>query len=283
VKRFGVVLRKVLWSTIALSGVQPALAGGISERLRDAIAAAAPNLHPEAHDDGSIHLKGSHGDSTVYADNVQAFCGAHPEGCDEAIRRFAMVVASMVNNDQVVALTTSNVYPVVRSAGMLKDLANHLDAKKLPISRPFTGDSAVLYAVDSPKAIRYANAEDLETHGLSEDRLQVIATANATHLEPAKMSVLRDGLFAAITQDGYGTSRLFDPQFVQALERKAGGSVVVAAPTRDWILMARADDSTAVLKLRDLAKKVFRGESYSVSPALLRWNGKAWDEIQAEN
>jgi uncharacterized protein YtpQ (UPF0354 family) len=95
--------------------------------------------------------------------------------------------------------------------------------------------------------------------------------------------VLRDGLFAAITQDGYGTSRLFDPQFVQALERKAGGSVVVAAPTRDWILMARADDSTAVLKLRDLAKKVFRGESYSVSPALLRWNGKAWDEIQAEN
>ena len=108
-----------------------------------------------------------------------------------------------------------------------------------------------------------------------------MALANVKRLSPANISVLpnSDGLIAAITQDGYGTSRLLDPSFAQSLEHVAGGPVVVAVPTRDWILAARAGDPVALTKLKDMAARVFRGEPYHVTARLVRWDGTAWREL----
>jgi uncharacterized protein YtpQ (UPF0354 family) len=156
---------------------------------------------------------------------------------------------------------------------MLKTLseANLIERAKIPVSHPFTGDSAVLYAMDCPRTIRFASAEDIEKRGLSEECLQAIAMSNAARLDAVKITVVPNGngLLAAITQGG----------FVQALERMAGGPVVVAVPTRDWTLAAKADDAAAVHALRNLAGRVFHGEPYSVTASLVHLDGKAWQEV----
>jgi uncharacterized protein YtpQ (UPF0354 family) len=139
----------------------------------------------------------------------------------------------------------------------------------------------VIYATDSPEAIRFATAKDLERQGLSEERLQALAAANVKRLDPVKISVLpnSNGLVAAITQDTYATGRLFDPIFVQELEHAVGGPVVVAVPTRDWIVAADGGDAAALARLKDLAARVSRGEAYSVSPKPVKCDGKTWQEL----
>jgi hypothetical protein len=74
--------------------------------------------------------------------------------------------------------------------GLLQNLRelNHQEPEKVPISRPFTSDSTVLYAIDSSKAMRFATGKDLARQGLSEERLQAIAVANASRLKPVKIS-----------------------------------------------------------------------------------------------
>lgn len=259
-----------------------AFAEPVTDRVRAAIAAASPESHTELRADGGIEVTRPTGKSTMYTDNVQKECDRYPDQCDDIIKKFVAAITA-VNECSNFALTESNVYPVIRSAALLKNLRElmHQEQEKMPISRSFTSDSVVLYAIDSPKTIRFATAKDLERQGLSEERLQAIAVTNVKRLKPVKISVLpnSNGLVAAITQDTYATSRLFDPTFVQDLKHAVGGPIVVAVPTRDWIVAANAGDAVALTKLKDLAARVFRGEAYSVSPKLVKWDGKTWQEV----
>jgi uncharacterized protein YtpQ (UPF0354 family) len=268
---------------LVLGLTQAVFAATVAERLRDAIAHTAPQLQPKLHGDGGIEIHGPNGTGTVYADNVEKVCEQHADQCEDAIQKFAGTIAAAVTEAPSIVPTDSNIYPVIRSADSLRSLenANHHAPDMTPISHPFTADSVVLYAVDSSMAMRFAVGEDLKKRGFSQERLQAMAAANAARLAPPKVSVLpnSNGLIAAIAQDGYGTSRLFDTNFVQTLEHAAGGPVVVAVPTRDWVLAAKADDAQAVARLRDLAGKIFRGESYAVTPGLVRWDGKAWQPL----
>jgi uncharacterized protein YtpQ (UPF0354 family) len=272
---------KTAFLLILLVLSRAAFAEPVTDRVRAAIAAASPESHTELRADGGIEVTGPNGKMTMYTDNVQKECDRYPDQCDDTIKRFVSALAS-VNEKSSFALIESNVFPVVRSRAMLKTLSElmHQEPGKTPISRTFTSDSVVLYAIDSPKAIRFAVGNDLKRQWLSEERLQAIAVTDVKRLDPVKISVLphSNGLVAAITQDTYATSRLFDPTFVQELERAVGGPIVVAVPTRDWIVAANAGDAAAVAKLKDLAARVFRGEAYAVTPKLVKWDGKAWQE-----
>lgn len=267
---------------IVLALCSTAFAEPVTDRVRAAIAAASPGSRTELLGDGGIEVTGPTGKMTMYPDNVQKECDRYPDQCDDIIKKFVSALTS-VNESSKFELTESNVYPVIRSDALLKNLRElmHQDPEKRPISRAFTSDSVVVYAIDSPKAIRFATAKDLERQGLSEERLQAIAVANVKRLDPVKISALpnSNGLVAAISQDTYATSRLFDATFVRELEHAVGGPVVVAVPTRDWIVAANAGDSAALTRLKDLAARIFRGEAYSVSPRLVRWDGKTWQEL----
>ncbi len=267
---------------ILLALSRSAFAEPVTDRVRAAIATASPGSHTELSSDGGIEVTGPNGKMTIYTDNVQKECDRYPDQCDDTIRRFVSALTS-VNESSSFALTESKVFPVIRSDAMLKNLSElmHQDPGKIPISRSFTSDSVVLYAIDSPKAIRFATGKDLERQGLSQERLQALAAANVKRLDPVKINVLpnSNGLVAVITQDTYATSRLFDSTFIQELEHAVGGPVVVAVPTRDWIVAANAGDAAALTKLKDLAARVFRGEAYSVTPKLVKWDGKTWLEV----
>ena len=260
---------------LLLGLTQAATGATIPERVRDAIAKIAPQLHPELHKNGGIEIHGvSSGDVTVYADNVEKACAQQPEQCDTAIQEFATQFTSSLAEMKDLVSVGTNVFPVVRPAQLTRSIPDVL-------SQPFTSDSVVLYAIDTPSAMRFASGADLKKQGIALERLQAMAMANVAHLKPVEVSVRpnSNGLVAMIVQDGYATSRLFDPEFLETLEKTAGGPVVVAVPTRDWILAVKADDAAAVQKLRGIAARIFHGEPYSVTADLIRWDGKVWQTV----
>ena len=265
---------------LAMSGT--ACADEITDRVRAAMTAAAPELHTKLLADGGIEVSGPNGQMTMYTDNVRQQCSGYPDLCDDQIKTYVSAIATLVKEGaSSLTLSESNVYPVIRSGAALNGLseAMHKAPEKTPIARAFTSDSVVLYAIDSPKAIRFATPKDLEHQGLTQERLETLAVANARRLDPVKISTFEEGVFAVVTKDGYATSRLFDPGFPEALERAAGGPVVVAVPTRDWIIAAKAGDAPTLARLKDLAGRMFRGEAYAVTPKLVTWDGKNWQEV----
>jgi uncharacterized protein YtpQ (UPF0354 family) len=125
------------------------------------------------------------------------------------------------------------------------------------------------------------NASDLKHSGLTIEDLDRIALAHVARLAPPKLEQMRGApwLWASISNDGYGTSRLFDPKFWDTLETRAGGPVAVALPTRDWLLAARLDDPTAIAQLRGVAARIVAGEPTAVTSALVRRDGQSWVEV----
>lgn len=276
------LIRAVLFLLVGLT--QAATPDTIPERLRDAIARIAPQLRPELQKDRGIKIHGgSKSGGTVYADNVEKACAQEPDHCDEAIQGFATSITASLTETENLVPTASNLFPVVRSIGLVRSMseAAHADPDKALVSQAFTADSVVLYAIDTPNAMRFASALDLKKQGISAERLEAMAAANIGHLAPVKVEAMpnSNGIVAMIAQDGYATSRLFDPDFIKALEQTAGGPVVVAVPTRDWILAVKADDVAAVQKLRDVAARIVRGQPYSVTADLVRWDGKTWQPV----
>jgi uncharacterized protein YtpQ (UPF0354 family) len=267
---------KVATALLLLLGfTQAVTAATIPERVRDAIAKIAPELHPELHMNGGIEIHSAPGGGgTVYADNVEKECAQQPEQCDNAIQEFATRITSSLTEVKDLVPAETNVFPVVRAAQLTRSIPDAL-------SQPFTSDSVVLYAIDTPSAMRFASGSDLKKQGIALERLQAMAMANVAHLKPVEVSVMpnSNGLVAMIVRDGYATSRLFDPEFLKMLEKTAGGPVVVAVPTRDWILAVKAGDAAAVQKLRGIAARIFHGEPYSVTADLIRWDGKVWQPV----
>ena len=282
---FGV---KRLWNlcflALALHGVS-ASADSFTDRVTAAFNHEDPKLQANAKDDDEIHLTTPIGPITVFLDRVRGECQKRPETCDAAIEQLVTATTETTVSADVTKLNTENIYPVVRPTNGLQAMQATIggDVARMFVSRPYISGAVLLYAIDTPRAIRFVNSSDLEQSGLTIDALDKIALSHVSRLTPLTFSQMSGspGLWAGLANDGYGTSRLFDPKFWDTLEAQAGGPVAVALPTRDWLLAARLDNPQAIARLRTVAARIVAGEPTAVTSAIqLPWiNSLSVDDI----
>lgn len=263
--------------------VVPAYADSLTERVVAAFNHEDPKLQAVIKSDDEIHLTTRIGPITVFLDRVRAECQRRPENCDGTIKQLVSATRATTASSDGMEFNAETVYPVVRPVGTLQSMQSTVgsDLTKRFVSRPYVSGAVLLYAIDTPRAIRFVNASDLEHSGLTLDALDKIAISHVPRLESLKFERMAGapGLWACFAHDGYGTSRLFDPKFWDALEAQAGGPVAVALPTRDWLLAARLDDAQAISRLRTIAARIVAGEPTAVTSALVRRNGASWIEV----
>jgi uncharacterized protein YtpQ (UPF0354 family) len=275
-------LRHIYLLALALHGV-PAFADSLTDRVLAAFNKQDPKLQATAKSDDELHLTTPIGPLTVYLDRVRAECRKRPEDCDATVNQLVTATLATSSSPDSMRFDPEQVYPVVRPVAGVQAMQATIggDITRLFVSRPYISGAVLLYAIDTPKAVRFVNASDLTHAGLTLEALDQIAVAHVARLAPPKLEQMRGapGLWASISNDGYGTSRLFDPKFWDALETRAGGPVAVALPTRDWLLAARLDDPTAMTQLRAVAARIVAGEPTAVTSALVRRDGQSWTEV----
>lgn len=271
--------------TLALHGVC-AFADSFTGQVTAAFNQKDRHLQATAKADNEIHLTTPIGPITVYLDRVRGECQKRPETCDAAVAHLVTATAETSASADVMKLNTDNVYPVVRPTNTLQAMQATIGdgVARMFISRPYISGAVLLYAIDTPRAIRFVNASDLENSGLTIDALDKIALSHVSRLAPLMFSQMNGapGLWAGLASDGYGTSRLFDPKFWDTLEAQAGGPVAVALPTRDWLLAARLDNPQAIAKLRTVAARIVAGEPTAVTSALVRRDGRVGSKCLPE-
>jgi uncharacterized protein YtpQ (UPF0354 family) len=275
-------LRHIFFLVLALHDVT-AFADSFTNRVLAAFSQEDPKLQATAKSDDEIHLTTPIGPITVFLDRLRGECQKRPEDCDAAIKQLVTSTRITSASSENMKFDPENVYPVLRPVSSLQAMQATIggDITRMFLSRPYISGAVLLYAIDMPRAVRFVNAGDLEHSGLTVDALDKIALSHVSRLAPLKLERMRGapGLWAAIANDGYGTSRLFDPKFWDMLEAEGGGPVAVALPTRDWLLAARLDDSQALAQLRTVAARIVAAEPTAVTSALVRRNGQSWSEV----
>jgi len=251
--------------------------------VADAFKQVDPKLQPTIKSDDEIHLTMAAGPITVFLDRTRAECQRRPKNCDATIKQLVSATTATTGSMDALKFTPEAIYPVVRPASSLQALQATIGSAvdRLIVSKPYVSGAVLLYAIDSPQALRFVSKGDLDQAGLTLDALDKLARSHVSRLPHVEFQQMQGapGLWAAIAHDGYGTSRLFDPKFWDEIEVRAGGPVALALPTRDWILAARLSDAQSVTQLRTVAARIVAGEPTGVTPALVRRNGESWIEV----
>jgi hypothetical protein len=121
----------------------------------------------------------------------------------------------------------------------------------------------------------------LSASGLEPEAALSIALDNLRPRSAAAFDALKPGLFLSQWRDGYDASRLLFPDLVAALPVK--GDPVVLAPMRNTLLVAGADDHSALLALADAGAQTLSTTDQPLSARPLRLRDGKWTDFALDD
>lgn len=282
VRALGLMAVLVLVAATLAACVSPS--DGLTRKVVQALQAQAPSLPVTVKGPDDLEVPGPGAKPLKIAlDNMRKACSAQPDRCDDQVGAFVARVIQVATGTGA-HFSQDKVYPVLRTAGLARMVAQESQdpAAKLVV-RPFAPGVELVLVLDGDATMRYVNRGDVAKAGIDEAALMAAALGNVANLPPLQARPLRSlpGFSYLMADDGLGTARAFDPALWTRLAQTIGGPVAMAMPTRDWIVITRADEPRQVATLRELAGRVVRREPYAMSDTVFVRDGAGWKPVSA--
>jgi hypothetical protein len=151
------------------------------------------------------------------------------------------------------------------------------DIRNVVVRRPFIGNLEEVVVGDTPSTIALMPASRLADLQLSPEQAFERGRAN-TKIETAAITWHQvNGLLEARTSSGYDTSLLALDDAWATLVRRLGGPVAVIVPTREKIVIGRADRPRDIARLRAILIAEAKGERM-LSTKIWVKRGSIWVE-----
>jgi len=208
--------------------------------------------------------------SALYLALALAGCGtAHPPAAS------AETTASPDSNHQQAA--RAQLRAVVRDQSFLDNLPE--SERRSTISEPLSGRMVILYLVDDRGAARGAQASDLVASGVTREALRAVVEWNLASLLPDQVTCSSHAVTEPTQRHYYETSRLLlDKQWADLAR---AGTVVVAAPSNDTLIVACNPTPEILQKLEVIVQNTYPQAARPVSPSLLTWSKDGWRALPA--
>lgn len=131
---------------------------------------------------------------------------------------------------------TAKIYPVVRATSF----PDKSKAGNNFIITPHTNETNIYYAIDFDKSYRLIDEALLESLGISEDDMKVLAANNLNNLPiNIKKQTIQDNEFYFINHnDGYDSSRILNTDFLHEMLGQTEGEMLVGLPHQDVLIIA---------------------------------------------
>ncbi len=129
------------------------------------------------------------------------------------------------------------------------------------VTAPLAAGLCVCFVVDEPTRMGFVTEEHVRGWGVTVDELLGIALANLRAATPHPLEWLDSGLLGSPHHDCYDASRLLLAGWLRSAP--VDGEALVAAPTRDTLLVAGRDRASTLLAEAEAA---FRNEPRPISP-----------------
>jgi uncharacterized protein YtpQ (UPF0354 family) len=220
-------------------------------------------------------------EATSFLDNAWREYAADPARLDEVLER-AVGAAREIAREAGRVVDPRRVVPVIKDKGWLEENRRALRAsgakdvsRVAEVNEDYNGALTIFYAEDREKGIAYLTAEELARAGLKRSELRALAVRNLKGLLPAIDLDGGDGLYMVTAGGDYEASLILveDLWAGESIAPKVKGEVVIAVPARDLLLVTGSKDPAGLRKVRELAAKVLKEGTYTLTDQLFVWRG----------
>jgi len=128
------------------------------------------------------------------------------------------------------------IFPVIRSASFPVEAEEGIPF----LIEEHTAETKIYYAYDMGKTYRLIDGRIMEKEGWSANRIKEIALFNVRSLStPLKEDQVAGNIFYFLnTNDGYDASRILNKGFLNDMEKRITGTMVLAVPHQDVLIIA---------------------------------------------
>jgi uncharacterized protein YtpQ (UPF0354 family) len=173
---------------------------------------------------------------------------------DEVVYYVEEGLRAMENNVQL-SDHEKNIYPVIRSTSFPIEAEEGVPF----LTDEHTAETKIYYAVDMGKTYRLIDSRIMEKEGWEPSRIKEIALFNIRSLSiPLKEDIVAGNVFYFLnTNDGYDASRILNKGFLNEMQKKISGTMVLAVPHQDVLIIADIRNDTGYDVLAQMAMSFF--------------------------
>lgn len=265
--------------SLLLVAAAPAPRDDFAQRLATAIRKADPAAVVTVTDPRTVTIKRKgHDEGKIYTDSVDRFCEANTAAdCEVERAAFIRNTAAATTTDYE-TLTRAQLRVVVRGDEYVASYAAAVAQGKkgaLVTRRVAPGVTAML-AADFPTTTRMVSTSDLEPLGLTiETAMALGEKQTVADLPPVPKLVEIKGKLIAVAGFDYGASLLLLPERWHDLADASGGTLFVAVPSDDDVLIGTATKAE-LPQLRTMVADSMAHARRGISAQIYRWSPQGW-------
>lgn len=147
------------------------------------------------------------------------------------------------------------IYPVIRSTSFPKEAEDDVPF----FTDAHTAETRIYYAVDMGHTYRLIDVNVMKREGWSEERVRETALFNVRSLSTdLKEDIVAGNTFYFLNKnDGYDASRILNKSFLDSMESKVTGTMTVAVPHQDVLIIADIQNDTGYDVLAQMTMSFF--------------------------
>ncbi|MFF2449263.1 DUF1444 domain-containing protein [Neobacillus sp. NPDC058068] len=147
------------------------------------------------------------------------------------------------------------IFPIIRSTSFPAEAEEGIPF----LSEEHTAETKIYYAYDMGKTYRLIDTRMMEKEGWEPNRIKEIALFNVRSLStPLKEDQVAGNTFYFLnTNDGYDASRILNKGFLTDFEKKMTGTMVVAVPHQDVLIVADIQNDRGYDVMAQMAMSFF--------------------------
>lgn len=241
--------------------------------------AAEPEIEVIGVGDLTLHLRVGGRELTTDLENYYTLYRNAPDQLPMVWQTLAQVITEQypdrTEDDPGVLL--ERVLPMLKPLSLL----NEVRTQDLPmlVYRPLAGELMVTYVIDEGQRVAYLNEEHLRRWGVSETTLWARAITNlrgkAWQPDPGLIGHGLGTLLIFSGRDGYDATRLLLPELFMEFGARMPGNMVIAVPTRDFLIAFSDADSRIFTQVRTQVETDARTQEHPLTGQLFTYrNGQ---------
>jgi uncharacterized protein YtpQ (UPF0354 family) len=235
----------------------------VAESLRNKI----PGSVVEIVNRGELKLtKPNASPSSIYLDNLQTNCLQNWRNRKRIIDDF---LNGLLELDPE-ALLPKNIIPTIKDKNWIQEVKAYVKPGDKPtdelfVSEIYNDELLIVYAVDSPKSIRYLQPKDLLEVNLHGETLRTFAIKNLQSVLPAIQMHGQSPCFSLSAGNMFEASLLLMDRVWDKKELGIEGEIVIAIPSRETLLVADTKFPESVEKMKATALEISKSAAYRLT------------------
>ncbi len=214
---------------------------------------------------------------TSFLDNAYTDYSNQPDNLEGILATYIGLLPAAVESDTA-DYGKEHIFPVIKDRLYIEQTGKLLekDGKNKLVYEQLNDILYIVYAFDTPTAIRFLSEEDLGKLGIERNGLRELAMSNLKDALPEIQLKGDPSSLSMIIADGnYESSLLLADKLWTKDQFPVKGDIVVYVPTRDVVLITGSEDATNLSKAYDIVNNPEQEWSHMItSEGFVRVNGK---------